>query len=123
MEMLIKSTDENLEYLTEERCHILEILNEADDRSQSIARARVEPGVATALHKLIGTSETYFILSGNGIVELDKNTSKEVGPGDVVRIPAEMPQRISNTGDSDLVFLCICVPAFDLANYVDIDKQ
>lgn len=120
MEMLIKSPDEKQEFFTDEQCHILELLNEEDDRSQSIARARVAPGVSTSLHKLIATSETYFILSGNGEVELNNNIKQKVTRGDVVRIPAEMPQRISNTGDEDLVFLCFCVPAFSQENYVSI---
>ncbi len=121
MKSLIKSPDENLEFFTDERCHILEILNEKDDRSQSIARAKVAPGVSTALHKLIATSETYYILSGNGEVELDNNNHKNVTTGDVVRIPAEMPQRITNTGKESLVFLCFCVPAFSQENYVDLE--
>lgn len=121
MKKLIKKPDKNLEFFTEERCHILEILNEDDDRSQSIARAKVAPGISTALHKLIGTSETYYILSGNGVVELDNNTSKNVTRGDVVRIPPEMPQKITNTGYDDLIFLCFCVPAFDQENYVSLE--
>lgn len=120
MEILIKTPDEKLEFFTDEKCHILEILNEQDDRSQSIARARVAPGVTTALHKLIGTSETYYILSGKGVVELNSNTSKKLTRGDVVRIPADIPQRITNTGTEDLVFLCFCVPAFDQENYVSL---
>lgn len=118
--MLIKRPDEKLEFFTDEQCHILEILNEQDDRSQSIARARVAPGVTTALHKLTVTSETYFILSGNGEVELNEDITKKVGPGDVVRIPEEMPQRIKNIGNEDLIFLCFCVPAFDQSNYVTL---
>lgn len=118
--MLIKSPKESEEFMTEERCHILEILNEKDDRTQSIARARVAPGVTTALHKLKETSETYYIISGVGEVELDENHVRNVEVGDVVRIPADMPQRIKNIGDEDLVFLCFCVPAFDQENYIGI---
>lgn len=36
----------------------------------------------------------------------------DVRPGDVVLIPRDTPQRISNTGDHDLVFLCLCTPPF-----------
>ena len=123
MELLIKSPNEKDEFKTEERCAILEVLNEKDDLSQSIARARVEPGVTTALHKLIGTSEVYYILSGKGEVELDQKTRQEVGPGDVVRIPPEMAQRIKNTGEVDLVFLCFCVPAFKQGCYVELEMR
>ena len=41
----------------------------------------------------------------------------EVGPGDIVLIPAGTPQRIRNPGDEDLVFYCICTPRFDESDY------
>lgn len=121
MDLLIKRPNEKDEFTTEERCAILEVLNEKDDKSQSIARATVAPGVSTALHKLIGTSEVYYILSGEGEVELNREIKQRVQVGDVVRIPAEMPQKIANTGEEDLVFLCFCVPAFDAGCYVDME--
>lgn len=123
MDLLIKKPNENDEFPTEERCLILEVLNEKDDKSQSIARATVAPGVSTALHKLNGTSEVYYMLSGEGVVELNRNTTEKVVAGDVVRIPAEMPQKITNTGEVDLVFLCFCVPAFDQRAYVDLELR
>jgi len=118
MDLLIKTPLEKDEFFTEEKCAILEVLNESDDLSQSIARARVEPGISTELHKLIGTSEVYYILSGTGEVELNHDVKQKVKGGDVVRIPSGMPQRIHNTGIEDLVFLCFCVPAFKQECYV-----
>jgi mannose-6-phosphate isomerase-like protein (cupin superfamily) len=41
-----------------------------------------------------------------------------VSEGDVVRIPANMPQRIANIGDEDLVFYCVCTPRFVPSAYV-----
>jgi mannose-6-phosphate isomerase-like protein (cupin superfamily) len=35
-----------------------------------------------------------------------------VSVGDVVRIPAGVPQRITNTTDGDLVFFAVCTPRF-----------
>jgi len=106
------STNEDDEFFTEERCHILELVNNKDDSSHSIARARVEPNVTTAWHRLIDTSETYVILSGTGVLEINEDESQELNKGDVFRIPPNSPQRISNIGDDDLIFLCICIPAF-----------
>jgi hypothetical protein len=54
---------EAVEFETDERCHIQEISNDADDELVSIARARVEPGVTTAWHSLDGISERYIIVS------------------------------------------------------------
>jgi mannose-6-phosphate isomerase-like protein (cupin superfamily) len=100
------------EYFTEERCHILELSNSTSDSGLSIARARVEPGVTTALHRVIDTVERYVILSGSGRVEIEGLEACVVEPNDVVIIPKGATQRITNTADVDLIFLAICSPRF-----------
>jgi len=110
-------TDLHKEFHTEERCHIIELMNLPADRSQSVARARVEPGVTTAWHRLKDTSESYYILSGKGLAEIGDDTQQEMHPHSIIKIPANMPQRITNNGEVDLVFLCFCVPAFSAENY------
>lgn len=109
---------ESAEYYFQEGCHILEHLNDPADPAASIARARVSPGVTTHWHRLTGTTERYFILSGAGTAEVGAERY-EVAPGDVVLIPPGTRQRITNTGEHDLVFLAICTPRFDPANYRD----
>ena len=105
------------EFATAERCHILETYNAAADESLSIARARVEPGVTTAWHAVEGTVEHYIIVEGRGRVELGDSAAEEVGPGDVVVIPAGVRQRIMNAGTTDLIFYCVCTPRFQARNY------
>ena len=100
------------EFSTPERCHITEIANDDGDQQVSIARARVEPGVTTAWHRLAGIGERYLIVSGRGRVQLAEQDAIEVEPGDVVRIPAGVAQRIENIGDDDLLFYAICAPPF-----------
>lgn len=112
---------ESDESFTAERCFILESWNRPDDPAVSIARARVEPGVTTRLHRLVGTIERYLILAGTGRVEVEGLPPREVAPGDLVLIPAGQGQRIANTGDVDLVFLAICTPRFVPEVYEDID--
>ncbi len=108
------------EYFIDEGCHITEWWNSPDDGQASVARARVEPGVTTMLHRLKGVTERYVILEGRGRVEVGKLAPETVGPGDVVVIPPGTPQRITNTGNSDLVFLAICTPRFTPAVYENI---
>jgi mannose-6-phosphate isomerase-like protein (cupin superfamily) len=91
------------------------------DPDVSLARARVEPGVTTALHRLQGVAERYVLLAGTGRVEIASLPPMDVGPGDVVLIPAGAEQRITNTGQSDLVFLCICTPPFTPDCYEDCE--
>lgn len=113
-------TDVANEYYTEERCHIIEIMNTPEDRSQSVARARVSPGVTTAWHRVKGTIESYYILSGTGRAEIgqgEQKTNYHMTPHTILKIPCDMPQRITNLGDDDLIFLCFCTPAFHVDNY------
>ncbi len=120
-DILFKRTKDEPEVYTEERCHITELLNTPSDRTQSVAQARVEPGVTTALHQLSQTSEIYYILQGQGTIELGNDYKKDLMPRDMVYIPGDTPQRITNTGETDLIFLCLCRPAFEASCYVDLE--
>ena len=53
-----------------------------------------------------------MIVAGGGQVQVGELPPAEVAPGDVVVIPAGVPQRITNNRDEDLVFYCICTPRF-----------
>ena len=108
------------EFYLEEGCYIIELHNTDADAACSIARARVEPGVTTALHCLRDIVERYVIVSGRGTVEVDGQAPAAVAAMDVVTIPANHSQRIHNTGDSDLVFLCICTPRFAAEKYIQL---
>ncbi len=121
MQIKIIKPDPTKEMPTQEQCHILEVWNSPDDPSTSIARARVEPGVTTRLHALDQAEERYVILSGAGRVEIGNVPPTDVGMGDVVIIPANTPQRITNTGDTDLVFYAICTPRFTQECYRDLE--
>jgi mannose-6-phosphate isomerase-like protein (cupin superfamily) len=111
------------EVYIEEGCHILELANDANDPAMSIARARVEPGVTTAWHRLRGTVERYVILDGRGRMEVGELPPQELQAGDVVLIPPSVKQRIANTGEGDLVFLAICTPRFRPENYEDAERD
>jgi mannose-6-phosphate isomerase-like protein (cupin superfamily) len=121
MEERIQQPDLATEFYTRERCYITELCNAPDDPAASIARARVTPGVSTRWHRLHGTVERYYILEGHGLAEIGSLPPQAVGPGDVVLIPPMCPQRITNTGREDLVFLAICTPRFVDEVYEDID--
>ena len=117
----IKRLDTAAEYFFDEGCYINELSNDADDSEASIARARVRPGDVTRWHRLIGITERYVILKGSGCVEIGNLAPENVGPGDVVIIPPECRQRISNTGKDDLVFIAVCTPRFRQDAYEDIE--
>ena len=112
----ILKADSSSEFYLEERCFITEILNSDQHPDVSISKARVEPGVTTVLHRLKNTDEKYYLLSGKGRMEIDGEVS-DVNTGDLVMIPANAHQRITNIGTDDLIFLCVCTPRFEMKNY------
>jgi len=113
MEPRIVKANSPTEHLMPERCFVMENWGKStQDRAVSIARARVEPGVTTKTHHLEGIQEIYVIASGRGRVHVGCLEPAEVSCGDVVAIPAGVTQRITNIGESDLIFYCICTPAF-----------
>lgn len=110
------------EFGIEEGAFIVEIVGAAQDPSCSIAQARVPPGVTTALHSVRNTVERYIIISGEGEVSVGDRPSRIVKPRDVVWIDSGEPQKIRNTSlSSDLVFLCVCTPAFRPENYLALE--
>ena len=109
-----------VEELTGERCWITELLNSDSLTDVSVARTRVEPGVTTQLHAL-AVLEWYVIESGTGRMRVGDGAPFDVGPGDAIEIPADYAQQITNTGRSDLLFLCVCVPRFTPACYSSLE--
>lgn len=99
------------ESLTSERCYVREHLNTDAVPDVSLAACRVCPGVTTQLHAL-SVHEWYVIRTGQGLMHVGADEPFTVGPGDTVSIPPGRDQQISNTGDEDLLFFCVCVPRF-----------
>jgi mannose-6-phosphate isomerase-like protein (cupin superfamily) len=120
---IIINSDQTPEFYFQERCHIAELLNTVDCPGLSIARARVAPGVTTVLHLVRGAEEVYYLLSGQGDVEIAGKVIGIMRPGDLLRIPADTPQRINNTGGEDLVFLAICAPRFEGERYEEVNQS
>jgi len=122
MEPAIERPDVDREFLTPERCWILETWNTAGDAYVSIARARVEAGETTQLHSL-SVDERYLIVAGRGIMTLGMGAGAEVGPGDVVAIPAGTPQQIRNDTNESLIFYAICSPRFTPSAYRNLEDE
>jgi mannose-6-phosphate isomerase-like protein (cupin superfamily) len=120
MEPKIVSVSTIKEYLTPEHCYIFENWGSP---KVSIARARVEPGITTVPHHLIGVDEYYLIAQGEGTAKIGNLPPQKIGVGDVVAIPAGVSQSVTNTGKIDLIFHCICTPRFTEACYVDELKE
>jgi mannose-6-phosphate isomerase-like protein (cupin superfamily) len=76
---------------------------------QSLAEATLEPGQATDRHHHARTEEIYFLLDGEGEMEVDGDR-RHVTPGDAVLIPAGAWHQIG--AETPLRFLCCCAPPY-----------
>ncbi len=111
------------ETYTQERCHVLELVNDAECSQMSLTRCRVEPGVQTQLHALKNVRETYYIESGEGVMDDGVIAGIDVRVGDAIVIEPEQPQRILNTGKSDLIFMVVCNPRFVPECYINLEED
>ena len=76
----------------------------------SLAQFTLEPGKKSKLHK-IRSSEIYYILEGNGRLNIDENTYT-MEKNDSAYVPPNSKQFIENSGKNNLKFLCIVEPAW-----------
>ena len=106
----------------EEGCFVTESSNTPCDPALSIARVRVAPRTETRWHYL-DVDERYVVVDGAGIMDMDGLPSTEVGPGDVVAVPAGCAQRIRNASDCDLIAYCLCTPRFTPDAYHDVAER
>lgn len=111
--MWLKKLSEIKAFVAGDETLLKEVLNPNDKDSNvrySLAHAVVKPRQTTLPHQL-KSSETYYMLSGIGEVNID-GEKQVVEPGDTIHIPPMATQSIKNIGDEDLAFLCICDPAW-----------
>jgi mannose-6-phosphate isomerase len=81
--------------------HYVVLSDGTDFKTKSI---HVFPRQRLSLQRHGRRSEHWFIVRGSGTVQLD-DAVIEVGPGIAVDVPVGVAHRITNTGDSELVFV------------------
>lgn len=77
--------------------------------AQSLAEALLTPGQSTQRHYHAASEEIYFVLEGEGELELD-GERRRLRPGDAALIPPGSWHAIAAT--SQLRFLCCCAPPY-----------
>lgn len=112
--MDIRNIDSVSAFTTKDGSEIRELLAYRNSciRNQSLAEARLPPGASTTPHRHPKTEEIYYIVAGQGLMQVDEESS-EAGPGDAVAIPPGARHQITNTGSSMLKFLCCCAPPYE----------
>ncbi|MCP1101489.1 mannose-6-phosphate isomerase-like protein (cupin superfamily) [Aequitasia blattaphilus] len=82
--------------------------NEMKDKCGLFGEIVIEPGASLGFHMHEGESETYYILSGEGIYD-DNGTTYPVGPGEVTFTPSGSGHGMVNSGSEDLVFMALII--------------
>lgn len=122
--LIVQNRDVVDAFTTKDGSTIREILAPANSSGtivhQSLAEATLAPGAATEAHFHPITEEIYYILRGIGRMQIATEL-REVGPSDAIAIPPGSPHRITNHGNTDLVFLCCCAPAYSHDDTVMVD--
>jgi mannose-6-phosphate isomerase-like protein (cupin superfamily) len=78
---------------------------------QSLAEATLAPGQATQRHYHRSSEEIYFVLDGDGEMELG-GKRRRVGAGDAIAIPPGAWHELRAQGDRPLRILCCCAPPY-----------
>jgi len=101
-------------FTTKDGSEIRELLAHRNSciRLQSLAEARIPPGESTAPHHHTQTEEIYYLLEGQGRMQIDDEL-RDVGPGDAIAIPPGAVHQITNIGDGVLKLLCCCAPPYE----------
>ena len=112
--MDVKNLNDVPAFITKDGSEIRELLAYRNSciRNQSLAEARLPPGASTTAHRHLKTEEIYYILEGQGLMELEGET-RRVGPGDAIAIPPGSRHQITNIGQGLLKFLCCCAPPYE----------
>ena len=109
--MTINPLSEQTPFTTKDGSTIRSILDRTNAPvvHQSLAEATVPVGQPTERHYHKLSEEFYFILEGQGTMEIDGET-REVASGDAILIPPGAWHQI--TAVQTLRFLCCCAPPY-----------
>ncbi len=97
--------------------HILLQQGDVPDVGLSVAWVEVAPGSRQRPHSH-APEQVYVIARGRGMMHVGDET-QEVGPGDLIYIPPNVPHGIENAANETLVYFSAATPAFDLKALYD----
>jgi len=112
--MDIQNIHRAVPFTTKDGSEIRELLAHRNSaiRNQSLAEARLPPGASTTPHHHVKAEEIYYILEGEGRMQVGSEV-RAVAAGDAIAIPPGSVHQITNTGRQVLKFLCCCAPGYE----------
>jgi mannose-6-phosphate isomerase-like protein (cupin superfamily) len=109
--MIVNQLSQQKPFTTADGSTIRSILDatNAPVQNQSLAEASLPEGGKTQRHYHKLSEEIYFILEGQGEMEVD-GEQRNVGPGDAILIGSGAWHQV--TARTDIRFLCCCSPVY-----------
>lgn len=113
---ILKDADTAEHFTAGDLCSLAEIFHPGNERLPfcgfSLSHAVVPPKGSTVPHRLIRSSEVYWIIEGEGTIFIDQ---RPIGlkKGRAVLVPPSAVQYVVNECDRDLEFLCIVSPPWE----------
>jgi mannose-6-phosphate isomerase-like protein (cupin superfamily) len=111
--MFMRDVRDCTEIIAGDGTRLRELFNPLKDKMElrySFAVATIAPGETSLLHRL-KHSEVYYFLAGRGEMQVGGDNAR-VRPGQVVYVPPGGVQKLRNTGEEELMFICIVDPAW-----------
>jgi len=90
--------------------------------SHSIAEITISPGGAAMPHYHKKTEESYYLLSGSANLFI-KGKKLDLAAGETVLIEPGETHQILNSGEEDLVFIAVCVPAWQPDDSYEVQQK
>jgi len=88
--------------------------------NHSLAKVTLPPGKKSVPHYHKISTESYIILSGTAALHIDQQQAT-LEPGEAVLMSPHELHQISNLTNSDVVFIAVCVPAWQPDDSFEID--
>jgi len=110
--MIIKDLEKCTKFQAQDQTAICELLHPDREKVEipySLAFAELPPGKSSLAHRLKESSEVFYIIQGEGVINVDDEMA-EIKAGQAVLIPSGSWQQLKNTGSKTLKFLCIVFP-------------
>ncbi len=113
---IFKDAADTEHFVAGDLCSLSEIFHPQNERLPfdgfSLSHAEILPNGRTIPHKLVKSSEVYWVIDGIGTLFIDERPL-ELKKGRAVLVPPSSIQYVVNKGDRNLEFLCIVSPPWD----------
>ena len=73
---------------------------------EHFARLTLEPGDTNSMHTQEGVGQVYVVRRGGGTIQVGEER-RDVGAGDVVFLPSDVPHGFFNTGEKRTILLLV----------------